>query len=63
MKYILFQFNSVTQSCPTLGNPWTASHQASLSITNSWNLLKLMSFESVMPTNHLILCVPFSSCP
>ena len=33
-------------------------HQASLSITNSWNLLKLMSFESVMPSNHLILCCP-----
>ena len=36
--------------------PWTAAHQASLSITNSWNLFKLMSIESVMPPNHLILC-------
>ena len=36
--------------------PWTAAHQASLSVTNSWNLLKLMSIESVMPSNHLILC-------
>ena len=36
--------------------PWTAAHQASLSITNSQSLLKLMSFESVMPSNHLILC-------
>ena len=36
--------------------PWTATHQASLSITNSWSLLKLMSTESVMPSNHLILC-------
>ena len=36
--------------------PWTAAHQASLSITNSWSLLKLMSIESVMPSNHLILC-------
>ena len=35
--------------------PWTAAHQASLSITNSWNLLKLMSIESVMPSNQLIL--------
>ena len=35
--------------------PWTAAHQASLSITNSWSLLKLMSIESVMPSNHLIL--------
>ena len=36
----------------------TAAHQASLSITNSWTLLKLMSIESVMPSNHLILCHP-----
>ena len=38
--------------------PWTAAHQASLSITNSWSLLKLMSIELVMPSNHLILCCP-----
>ena len=38
--------------------PWTAAHQASLSITNSQSLLKLMSIESVMPSNHLILCCP-----
>ena len=38
--------------------PWTVARQASLSITNSWNLLKLMSIESVMPSNHLILCRP-----
>ena len=36
--------------------PWTAAHQDSLSITNSWSLLKLMFIESVMPSNHLILC-------
>ena len=36
--------------------PWTATCQASLSITNSWSLLKLMSIESVIPPNHLILC-------
>ena len=36
--------------------PWTAARQASLSITNSWSLLRLMSIESVMPSNHLILC-------
>ena len=36
--------------------PWTAALQASLSVTNSWSLLKLMSFRSVMPSNHLILC-------
>ena len=38
--------------------PWTAAHQASLSITNSWSLLKFMSIESVMPSNHLILWHP-----
>ena len=38
--------------------PWTAASQVSLSITNSWSLLKLMSIESVMPSSHLILCHP-----
>ena len=38
--------------------PWTAAYQASLSISNSWSLLKLMSVKSVMPSNHLILCRP-----
>ena len=46
-------------SCVRLfATPWTAAFQASLSITNSWSLLKLMSIESVMPSNHLILCHP-----
>ena len=39
--------------------PWTAANQASLSITYSWSLLKLMFIESVMPSNHLILCRPW----
>ena len=43
--------------------PWTEAHQASLSITNSWSLLKLMSIESVMPSNHLILCRPLLLLP
>ena len=38
--------------------PWTAARQASLPITNSWSLPKLMSIESVMPSNHLILSSP-----
>ena len=38
--------------------PWTAVCQASLSITNSWSLLRLMSIESVIPANHLVLCCP-----
>ena len=42
---------------------WTAACQASLSITNSWSLLKLMSIESVMPSNHLILCHPLLLLP
>ena len=50
--------SSVTQSYPTLCNPMDCSSQASLSITNSQTLLKLMSVESVMPSNHLILCPP-----
>ena len=41
--------------------PWTAARQTSLSITNSWSLLRLMSIESVMPSNCLILSSPFSS--
>ena len=46
-------------SCVRLfATPWTASHQASLSITNSQGLVKCMSIESVMPSNHLILCCP-----
>ena len=43
--------------------PWIAARQASLSITNSWSSLRLMSIESVMPSSHLILCCPLSSCP
>ena len=54
------QFNSVRLlSCVWLFvTPWTAAHQASLSITNSKSLLKLRSIESVMPSNHLTLCCP-----
>ena len=54
---------SVAQSCPTLVTPWTAAHQASLSITNSRSLFKLMSIELVMPFNHLILCRPLLLLP
>ena len=52
------QFSSVTQSGPILCDPWTVGCQASMSIMNSLSLLKLMSTESVMPSNHLILCCP-----
>ena len=43
--------------------PWTAAHLASLSITNSWSLFKLMSIQSVMPSNHLIFCGPLLFLP
>ena len=55
---LLAQSSSVQSLSPVplSATPWTAAHQASLSITNSWSLLKLMSIESVMPSSHLILC-------
>ena len=58
-------FSSVQSlSCVKLfATPWTAAHQASLSITNSRSLPKLMSIESVMPLNHLILCCPLLLLP
>ena len=43
--------------------PWTGAHETSLSITNSWSLHKLMSIESVMPSNHLIFCHPILLLP
>ena len=62
---IYFQFSSI-QSLSwvrVFGTPWTAACQASLSITNSWSLLKLKSIKSVMPSNHLILCRPLLFLP
>ena len=64
LKFLPFssvQFSSVTPLCLTLCDPMDCSMQASLSITNFQSLLKLMSIKSVMPSNHLILCVPYSS--
>ena len=59
MKFCI-QFSSVQllSRVQLFVTPWIAAHQASLSITNSQSLLKLMSIESVMPSNHLILCHP-----
>ena len=57
------QFSSVAQSCLTLWDPMYCSTPGFLSITNSWSLLKLMSIESVMPSNHLILCHPLLLLP
>ena len=57
------QYNSVTQSCPTLCDPMNCSNQASLFITNSQSSLKLTSIESMMPSSHFILCRPFLLLP
>ena len=61
ISVFLWQFSSVQSlsHVELFVTPWTAACQASLSITNSQTLLKLMSIESVMPSNHLILCYPF----
>ena len=57
------QFSSVAQSCLTLCDPMNQSTPASLSITNSWSIPKLMSIELVMPCNHLLLCRPLLLLP
>ena len=66
-KYSDFPTNSVQFSCSVVSDSfrplWAAAHQASLFITNSQNLLKLMSIESVMPSNHFILCHPLLLLP
>ena len=60
-----FEFSSVQSlSCVRIFvTPWTTACQASLSITNSWSSPKPMSIESVMPSNHLILCLPLLLLP
>ena len=58
MVFSSVQFSSVSQCVQHFASPWTAAHQASLSITNSQSLLKLISIESVMPSNCLIFCHP-----
>ena len=56
--FILFSSVQSLSHVWLFATPWTTAHQAPLSITNSWSLLKLMSIESVMPSNYLILCHP-----
>ena len=64
LSYLINSFLTGLKSVQSLScvwhfaTPWTAGRQASLFITNSWSLLKLMCIESVMPSNHLILCRP-----
>ena len=62
-QVISVQFSSVPQPCPFFVTPWTAACQAFLSITNSWSLPRFRSIESVMPSNHLILCLPLLLLP
>ena len=57
--FLWFSHSAVSNSA----TPWTAACQASLSFTISWSLLKLMSIESMIPSNHLILFWPLLSCP
>ena len=59
---VISDISSVAQLCPLFATPWTAPHQASLSITNSQSLLKLKYIESMMPSNYLILCHPLLYC-
>ena len=54
--FLNYQFSQSLSCVRLFVTPWIAACQAFLSITNSWSLLKLMSIESVMPSNHLILC-------
>ena len=65
MRTLLWSLSSVQSfsRVQLFVTPWTAARQASLSITNSQSLLKLMSIELVMPSNHLILCHPFLLLP
>ena len=64
-KLIFFshQFSQLLSRVQFFATPRTAAHQTSLSITNSWSLLEFMFIESVMPSNHLILCHPLLLLP
>ena len=64
-RYLVYQIRSdqLLSRVRLFSTPGIAARQASLSITNSRNSLRLTSIESVMPSSHLVLCRPFSSCP
>ena len=62
LLYSIAQFLLLFNHVQLFATPWTAACQASLSITNSGSLLRLISIELVMPSNHLILCPPLLSC-
>ena len=61
--WILFSSVQSLSHVQLFATPWAAAHQASLNITNYWSLLKLISIESEMPSNHLILCHPLLLLP
>ena len=61
--YMLFSSVQLLHCVHLFVTPWNAAHQASLSITNSWSILKLMSIDLVMPSNHFILCHPLLLLP
>ena len=65
MKTGIYKFSSVQSLSHVrfFATPWITTHQASLSITNSWSSLRLTSIESVMPSSHLILCWPLLLLP
>ena len=64
-KQCFIQLSSIQSlnRVPLFATPWIAARQASLSITNSWSLLRLTSIKSVMPSSHLILCRPLLLLP
>ena len=63
IKYTSFIFVQLLSHVQLFATPWTAAHQASLSFAVSQSLLKLMSIESMIPSNHLILCCPLLLLP
>ena len=63
MSYVQFRSVQLLSRVRLFATPWTEEHQVSLSVSNSQSLLKLVSMESVMPSNHLILCRPLLLLP
>ena len=63
MEWVQFSSVQLLSRVRLFAAPWTAARLASLSIANSWSLPKLMPIESVMPSNHLILCCPLLLLP
>ena len=62
-NYFMSKYKMINLVVQLFSTPWTAAHQASLSITNSWSLLRFLSVELVMPSNHVIFCYPLLLLP